>query len=176
MTSWIFGYGSLMWRPDFPALERREGCVHGWERRFYQGSPDHRGTPQAPGRVVTLIPSTGAICWGVAYQLDPGVMDKVLTDLDTREQAGYLRESLEVHARDGSVVQALTYIAGSANANYLGEEPHPGMIEQLATAKGPSGTNADYLLSLQTSLEQLGVKEPHVVMLVEGLKAYQGNA
>ena len=175
MISWIFGYGSLMWRPDFPALERREGCVHGWERRFYQGSPDHRGTPQAPGRVVTLIPSPGASCWGVAYRLDPLVMDTVLTDLDTREQAGYLRESLAVHTRDGSVLQALTYIAGPANENYLGEKPLAEMIAQLSSAKGPSGTNADYLLSLQISLEEMGVNEPHVVALAEGLKASQGR-
>ena len=56
---WIFGYGSLMWTPGFPWLERRIGGIRGWARRFHQGSPDHRGTPEAPGRSLSLLTRRG---------------------------------------------------------------------------------------------------------------------
>ncbi len=85
---WLFGYGSLIWKADFPYLERRPAHIHGWVRRFWQGSHDHRGTPEAPGRVVTLVREPGAVCHGMAYRITP----EVLAPLDVREKNGYLRE------------------------------------------------------------------------------------
>ena len=64
---WLFGYGSLIYKADFPYLERRPASIADWTRRFWQGSHDHRGTPEAPGRVVTIIPEAGAVCHGMAY-------------------------------------------------------------------------------------------------------------
>ena len=64
---WIFGYGSLIWRPDFDWIEAAPASIEGWERRFWQGSHDHRGVPDAPGRVVTLIPQANAYCDGMAH-------------------------------------------------------------------------------------------------------------
>ena len=66
---WIFGYGSLVWRPSFPFAERRGAWIDGFARRFWQGSTDHRGVPGAPGRVVTLEHATGARCFGAAYRI-----------------------------------------------------------------------------------------------------------
>ena len=69
---WVFGYGSLVWRPALPFCERGVGFIEGWVRRFWQGSMDHRGVPEAPGRVVTLAPEPGAECWGVGYRVPEG--------------------------------------------------------------------------------------------------------
>jgi len=66
---WLFGYGSLIWKAGFPYLERRRATIYGWERRFWQGSHDHRGTLESPGRVATLIASSGTPCHGMAYRI-----------------------------------------------------------------------------------------------------------
>src|SRR5689334_13046306 len=93
--SWLFAYGSLIWRPGFEFAERARGFVPGWTRRFWQGSTDHRGVPGAPGRVLTLAEEEAAVCWGVAYRLDPALQEATLRQLDVREQGGYERRLVQ---------------------------------------------------------------------------------
>ena len=85
---WVFGYGSLIWRPDIPYRERRVARVRGWMRRFWQGSHDHRGVPHAPGRVVTLVPEPTGSCEGMAYLIDGSVAESTFAGLDYREKNG----------------------------------------------------------------------------------------
>ena len=89
---WLFGYGSLIYKADFPYLQRRPASIANWTRRFWQGSHDHRGTPEAPGRVVTIIEQAGAICHGMAYLVTP----EVFAHLDHREKNGYLRLAMPI--------------------------------------------------------------------------------
>ena len=104
---WLFGYGSLIWKADFTWIERRPARIRGWSRRFWQGSHDHRGTQEAPGRGATLIAEPGAVCVGMAYLITPEVFDP----LARREKNGYLRPVVPLAFDDGSCVDGLVYIA-----------------------------------------------------------------
>jgi cation transport regulator ChaC len=166
---WIFGYGSLVWRPAFAYRERCPAFVRGWTRRFWQGSTDHRGVPGAPGRVVTLVPDPRARCWGMAYRVAPGVADDVLEALDRREQGGYERHqaSLHISAREDRTEEGLVYVASRRNPNYLGPAPLDSIAEQVLGAHGPSGANVEYVLSLAEALRGLGAEDDHVFALAE---------
>lgn len=157
---WVFGYGSLIWRQDFPFLEARPAHVEGWVRRFWQGSHDHRGVPQAPGRVLTLVPSPGESCRGRAFLVEP----EVLAHLDHREKNGYRRVRLPIHL-DREQVTGLTYVAPPENPAFLGEAPLQAMVEQIRGSRGESGTNSDYLLELARELRRMGIHDAHVFRL-----------
>jgi glutathione-specific gamma-glutamylcyclotransferase len=166
MSLWIFGYGSLMWRPAFPHTERHIGTIQGWARRFWQGSPDHRGVPGAPGRVVTLVPASGARCLGVAYRVEAEGTEReaILAQLDHREIAGYERViapfAFADPARDAATsIDVLVYIAGPANPDYLGPAPLGAMAEHVCSSTGPSGSNSEYVLELAGALRDAGHRD-----------------
>nr|WP_067295599.1 gamma-glutamylcyclotransferase [Marinobacterium profundum] len=163
---WLFGYGSLIFKADFPFVQRRSARITGWSRRFWQGSHDHRGTPEAPGRVVTLIETPGEPCSGVAYLIAPEVFEQ----LDFREKNGYLRFSTEMTFDDGSLVQGLVYIATPENSAFLGPASESDIARHIAAAAGPSGPNADYLLHLAESLRGLGEHDAHVFEIEQHLR------
>ena len=158
---WVFGYGSLIYKADFPFLERRPASISGWARRFWQGSHDHRGTPEAPGRVVTLVPSPGTPCAGMAYMIKP----QVFAHLDHREKNGYLRFETTLHLHERESVQGTVYIATEDNHAFLGPAPAPEIAEHIRGASGPSGRNRDYLLELAAALRELEVEDEHVFEL-----------
>jgi cation transport regulator ChaC len=173
---WIFGYGSLVWRPSFAHRERRPAVLRGFARRFWQGSTDHRGVPGAPGRVVTLVAEAGSECWGMAYAVARHEADAVLARLDHREQGGYERREATLHVSpSGDVIAgALVYVATPANPNYLGPAPLDAIARQVRASRGPSGSNRDYVLRLAASLRALGAEDEHVFAL-EALVAPDGE-
>ena len=162
---WIFGYGSLIWRPDFPYRQAHKAVLRGWRRRFWQASPDHRGVPEAPGRVVTLVQDTRAECWGVAFEVAGADWPRVVAALDRREQHGYARHRIAVELAHGNAVDALTYIAGPGNPGYAGPAPQRDIVTQIAHARGPSGSNRDYLARLARTLAELGIVDEEVAHL-----------
>ena len=163
---WIFGYGSLVWRPAFPFAQKAPGYVVGWARRFWQGSTDHRGVPGAPGRVVTLVPEAGARCWGMAYLVEPDRAADVLGALDHREKGGYARHRQTVFRPDGTALdEALLYVATPDNPNYLGAAVIEDLVRQVRASHGPSGPNVEYVLELARALRAMGADDPHVFEL-----------
>ncbi len=155
---WLFGYGSLIYLVDFPYLESRPASISNWSRRFWQGSHDHRGTVDAPGRVVTLIEEPGATCGGIAYLVEAPVFKQ----LDIREKNGYLRVAADMTFDDGSHATGLTYIATPDNAAWLGEASEYDIALHICRAEGPSGPNDEYLLELAQALRDLELDDAHV--------------
>jgi cation transport regulator ChaC len=174
---WVFGYGSLVWRPAFPYRERRPARVQGWARRFWQGSTDHRGVPGAPGRVVTLVREPAGQLLGMAYRIDPEQRDEVLARLDHREQGGYARHRVELHfVEDGrdegrAPEPGLMYVATPENHNYLGPAPLESIAAQVLRSHGPSGANLEYVLRLADWLREMQADDPHVFELEAALRA-----
>lgn len=164
---WLFGYGSLIFKADFPYLERHPATIEGWQRRFWQGSHDHRGTTDAPGRVATLIKSPGSHCKGMAYRVSPDVFDH----LDVREKNGYLRFMTPMRFDDGSFREGLVYIATEDNSAFLGPADERSIARQIARSAGPSGPNDAYLLKLAEALRELGENDPHVYEIEKHLLA-----
>lgn len=167
---WIFGYGSLVWRPAFPFVERLPATLPGFERRFWQGSTDHRGVPGAPGRVATLIERPEGACAGVVFRVAEGEADQVLAKLDHRERGGYQQRFIPVRTETQRAVQALVYFAGPTNPNWLGEAPVAAIAEQVQNATGPSGPNVEYVVELCHALRALGATDPHCFAIEAALQ------
>jgi cation transport regulator ChaC len=179
---WIFGYGSLVWRPAFEHLESWPATVRGFRRVFWQGSTDHRGVPGAPGRVATVVPDEAASCAGRVYGVAAEQVATVLAALDHRERGGYERLEVDVHvtvrgdptvARPaaGRRLRSSMYAATPDNGSYLGPAPLCEIARQVCAASGPSGHNADYVLELAAALRSMGADDPHVFALERLVRA-----
>ncbi len=162
VPTWVFGYGSLIYKVDFPYLKREIASITGWQRRFWQGSHDHRGTPESPGRVVTLVPAGDVICRGVAYLVE----HRVFEHLDHREKNGYRRVPAAITLRGSNErVEGVVYVADEHNPAFLGPAPMEHLADHIAASHGPSGSNRDYVLQLAESLRELEDDDPHVRQL-----------
>ncbi|MEL6760163.1 MAG: gamma-glutamylcyclotransferase [Myxococcota bacterium] len=166
---WVFGYGSLIWNPDFPYHRRVPGTLAGFARRFWQESPDHRGTPEQPGRVVTLIREPTSTCFGLLYEVTPQHVPAVLDRLDHRERGGYRRLQVVVTSEIGEI-SALVYLATEDNPHFAGPASNTELVSQISAARGESGDNIDYVLELDAALARYGVIEPSLRALADRLR------
>ncbi len=163
---WLFGYGSLIYKVDFDYIESSSAHIFDYERRFWQGSHDHRGTPDSPGRVLTLKQSTGAKCFGKAFKVE----HEVFEHLDHREKNGYLRHQVPILLADQRTIQGLVYIASPDNPAFLGEASIKHIAKQVLHSSGPSGPNRDYVFQLADALRYYNQADEHVFQLEQALK------
>jgi len=180
----IFGYGSLLWRPDFKFEANYECTVRGYRRRFHQGSPDHRGTLLNLGRVVTLEKSNTSTeeeeehTYGLVFLISKSKSSAVLSYLFDRESRGFsaIKVSCELNEQqmiDGELtdqVSAITFAADHANHFYLGPASHAEIALQIFKAKGKSGENSEYLWNLYFWLNSKGRADVHVSGIVNEIQ------
>ncbi|XP_035216549.1 putative glutathione-specific gamma-glutamylcyclotransferase 2 isoform X2 [Stegodyphus dumicola] len=160
---WIFGYGSLMWKINFPYEQKIIGYIKGFKRRFWQGSEDHRGIPGSPGRVVTIVPSSNPEdqVYGVAYKIAEDDILDVIKYLDFREKDGYQQQTVLFHPYNEELkpFEITIYIGDTSNPFYLGPAPLDIIAKQILHSEGPSGRNDDYLFQLAEAMRNL---VPHI--------------
>uniref|UniRef100_A0A667YJ84 Gamma-glutamylcyclotransferase n=1 Tax=Myripristis murdjan TaxID=586833 RepID=A0A667YJ84_9TELE len=146
---WIFGYGSLVWKPDFKYKRSKIGYIKGYKRRFWHGDDFYRGDKEKPGRVVTLVEDDEV---GVAYEVADSHVEESLQYLNMREtvMGGYVTEMVEFIPREKGQAKllALVYIATSDNPIYLGPAPATEIAAQIAMCRGNVGHNMEYLVRL----------------------------
>jgi cation transport protein ChaC len=161
---WVFGYGSLMWRPDFEFIEQVPARLIGEHRALCVYSFDHRGTPEKPGLVLGL--DRGGACRGVAFRVAAKRRGDTIAYLRAREQTtNVYREVmrsvwLENEARQR--VSALAYVVDRGHVQYAGRLSLPEQLRYVSQGHGRSGNNRDYVLSTVKSIEAQGFRDPQL--------------
>lgn len=166
---WVFGYGSLMWRPGFPFVERRHAHLYGYHRSLCIFSHVHRGTPDNPGLVLGL--DRGGRCHGVAFRVAQEEAEATVRYLREREQVTsvYLERRLPVRLDDGRATRALGYVVDRTHAQYAGRLAPEEVLRLVRQGKGLSGANPDYVRSTHEHLTGMGVVDPLLAAVTRAL-------
>ncbi|MDP1617037.1 gamma-glutamylcyclotransferase [Phenylobacterium sp.] len=154
---WVFGYGSLMWRPGFDFVERSSATLHGRRRAFCIYSVHHRGTYERPGLVLGLAP--GGAVRGAAYRIAPQAWPEVYAYLLEREQPTetYVEARRAIRLADGRRVESLVFLSDTGHPQWAGALSLERQAELITGAVGLSGPNEDYLRDLVAHLREEGV-------------------
>ncbi len=156
--SWIFGYGSLMWKPGFDYVTACQAILHGYHRSLCVYSWVHRGTRERPGLVFGL--DRGGACKGFAFKLAQNDEADVIDYLDKRELVTdvYRRKRMMITLQSGRV-PAWCYVVRRDHPQYAGKLPEADLLAIIERSKGQSGHCRDYVLSTVDHLEELGVDD-----------------
>jgi cation transport protein ChaC len=162
---WVFGYASLIWRPEFEADEHRHALVRGWHRALRMRSRINRGTPERPGLVFALLP--GGACRGMVYRIAHARVDGELERLWQREMPTgvYDPRWLPCVTPQGPV-RALGFTLSRRSPNYCGRLPDDEMLAILRHARGRYGTTLEYLTRTAHGLRAHGVVDREIERLV----------
>ena len=158
---WVFGYGSLIWRPGFAFTESRHALLRGAHRSLCVYSHVHRGTPERPGLVLGL--DRGGACRGIAFKVDPADWDETVAYLRAREQVTmvYLEatRAISLVEEGGRTVSALCYLVDRNHGQYAGRLDVETQARMVRDGVGQSGANPEYLTNTVTHLRELGIRD-----------------
>ena len=175
---WVFGYGSLMWRPGFEFVESRPARLFGWHRALCVYSWHHRGTQQKPGLVLGL--DRGGSCHGIAYRVREGNAEPVVNYLREREQVTrvYIEAQRPIHlaGHGPTTVEALVYLIDRTHPQYAGALDKETQLRFVAASEGVSGNNRDYVLSTADQLRSLRIHDETFVWLAARLREVESPA
>lgn len=175
---WVFGYGSLMWRPGFAYAERAAATIAGYHRAFCIASTVHRGNRERPGLVLGL--DRGGACTGIAYRVAAADVAEALAYLRERELVyGVYRETLVsaelAHGASTGRARALAYTVERCHPSYTGRLPLAAQVAIMRGARGQSGANLDYLINTVHHLRDLGIRERSIEQLMALAAGYAAN-
>ena len=163
---WVFGYASLIWRPEFDAVEQRAATVYGWHRALEMLSNVNRGTPECPGLVFALV--AGGSCRGMAYRIERERGDAELDRLWAREMPTGVYDAKWLPCRtEQGTVHALAFTLSRSSPSYVGPVHDAQMLSILRSACGRFGTTLDYLVGTAASLRGCGIRDREIERLVE---------
>jgi cation transport protein ChaC len=170
---WVFGYGSLMWRPGFPFIDRRTALLHGRRRAFCIYSVHHRGTYERPGLVLGLAP--GGAVRGMAYRVAASQWEEVYAYLREREQPTetYFETWREVKIDRNGKAPALVFLSDMKHSQWAGALTLDQQAQLIAGATGLSGPNIDYLRDLVMHLREDGVRDHAMERLLKMVEAIE---
>jgi cation transport protein ChaC len=169
-THWVFGYGSLIWRPGFPYLRSLPATLRGAHRSLCIYSHRHRGTPEQPGLVFGLV--RGGSCRGVAFEVEASRWEDVHAYLHEREMdRGVYREATRpIRLSDGRAVPALAFLVDERHVQFAGRLEIAEQVRLVRAGVGESGPNPEYVLETARHLEQLGIRDRYLTELVAALQ------
>ncbi|ORY83169.1 ChaC-like protein [Protomyces lactucae-debilis] len=178
----VFGYGSLIYKPPPHVAHATPGYITTHIRRFWQASEDHRGTPERPGRVVTLLSRAefaaygkaeeerfitkkqlqddsddGIKTWGMVYTIIPERIDEVRAYLGIREINGYTLDQVDVFTPEEGCIQAEVFIGTTENPQFTVQTDLDSLAQHILDSQGPSGPNREYLYLLEAALRTLAL-------------------
>ena len=167
---WIYGYGSLIWRPEFDYLERRLATLRGHHRALCLWSRVNRGTPECPGLVFGL--DRGGSCRGVVYRVAGSLVDEFFPALWNREMStgAYLPRWLNCSTTEGDV-KALVFVMNRANPAYVSALPEEDLIAVVRRASGRYGPCTDYVMETVHALRASGIRDARLENVAARLQA-----